>query len=188
MSKAPAPPTPPEAARVAELRTGSKAAFAQLYDDYAPALFGVLKKMVREEAMAEDLLQDAFVKIWRNIHTYDASKGRLFTWLLNICRNLAIDQLRSAAQQRSNVTGDLANARNIGQSDNQPLALPDLAIVRDRINKMRPEQRALLELIYFQGYTHIEAAETLEIPLGTAKTRIRSALTELRTLLGTNQP
>ena len=187
----PPPPLQPplnEAARVAALRTGSKVAFAQLYDDYAPALFGVLKKMVRDEALAEDLLQDAFVKIWRNIQTYDASKGRLFTWLLNICRNLAIDRLRSAAQQRSNITGDLATAHNIGQNDDQPLALPDLAIVRERISKMRPEQRELMELVYFQGYTHTEAAEALELPLGTAKTRIRSALTELRTLLGTNQP
>ena len=176
---------PPDAERqlVSALRQGDRQAFARLYDDYSAALYGVLLKMVRDEDQAQDLLQEAFVKIWQGIQSYDAARGRLFTWMLNVTRNLGIDHLRSrVAKQQANIR-PLKPAVRLGVTDDTPTALPDLAIVRKQVAQLPVEHQEVLELVYFQGYTHTEVAEALDIPLGTAKTRIRTAITDLRTQL-----
>lgn len=176
-----------EAELVKRLRQGDRKAFEALYDNYAGALYGILKKILKDDEKAQDVLQEAFVKIWRNIQAYDATKGRLFTWLLNVSRNLAIDALRRKDTAQASQTDPLDDYVYLGQTDHTPLALPDLDIVQKRIRRMRPEQQQVLELVYFQGYTHSEVAEALNIPLGTAKTRIHTAIKELRIHLnGTN--
>lgn len=169
---------------MAALRAGDRDAFAYLYDNYSAALYGILNKMLRDEAAAEDLLQEAFVKIWRNLPKYDSTKGRLFTWLLNVTRNLAIDRMRSRSFGEAKQTSTLESTQLRGSGDGEIIASPDVAIVRARIAQMKPEHRAPLELVYFSGYTQAEAAEALEVPLGTIKTRLRTALQQLRGELG----
>ncbi len=130
--------------------------FRLLYKMYAPALMGVISRIVRSDVAAEDVLQDTFVKIWNSIESYDSSRGRLFTWMAATARNTAIDQLRSRAQINT------AKHSNID---------PDT---------MHTSEKEVLDLIYFQGYTHSEASKTLNIPLGTVKTKLRRAINALR--------
>lgn len=174
-----------EAVLIEKLSRRDQQAFHWLYDQYASALFGVIRKIVHDEEQARDLLQDTFIKIWNNLDAYDASKGRLFTWLLNVARNTAIDSLRSAkAGSRPNSAHAIhTDAENVFIVDKQHQADPvniEHIGVQDIVSKLRPERKMLIDLVYFNGYTHEEAAEVLNLPLGTVKTRIRSALQELK--------
>lgn len=154
-----------------------------LYDNYSGALFGVVKPVVGDEETAADVLQEVFVNIWQKIGSYDPSKGRLFTWMLNVARNAAIDKTRSKGYRNSRQTMGIAeqDGAAIGGVTAQPD--PDHKGLRKMVQGLKEEQRVLVELSYFQGFTHEEIARRLEIPLGTVKTRIRSALTQLRTLI-----
>ncbi len=128
---------------------------------------------------AENLLQDSFIKIWKNIHTYDPRKGRLFTWLITICRNTALNFLRSA----ENVSKTEIREDESGVYTQMLVTEPenmDLIGMSSQIDKLETNQRAVLNLIYIWGYTQQETAEKLEIPLGTVKTRVRLALRNLR--------
>lgn len=157
-------------------------AFGYLYDNYSPALFGIISQIVPDKEIAADVLQDVFVNIWKKIESYDATKGRLFTWMLNIARNAAIDKLRSRAYQ------DGLKNQPLGENVNNNAAQIAGPEVRDIglkkvINKLKEEYRVLIDLSYFQGFTHEEISKILDIPLGTVKTRIRTALTQLRTMI-----
>lgn len=164
---------------VAALRQKDNQSFGYLYEHYAGALHGVIKQVVGDAELANDVLQETFVNIWRRIESYDESKGRLFTWMLNIARNAAIDKTRSKGFQQSQrhipLDGDI-----IQPSVRQ--GIDDYGL-KKVIFKLKDEQRLLIDLSYFQGYTHEQIATALHIPLGTVKTRIRSALTQLRALL-----
>ena len=176
------PPPIPEDELVAALRTRSQKAYSILYDNYAPTLLGIICKVVKNSDDAENLLQDTFVKVWKNIESYDAGKGRLFTWLLNIARNTAINFLRSQ--------------RSIEQTDIQTLAdgvYTERNTITDAINvghigitdtvaRLDPKLRQIIDLIYFEGYTQQEVADNLKMPLGTVKTRTRMALQQLKNL------
>jgi RNA polymerase sigma-70 factor (ECF subfamily) len=164
---------------VAALRQKNDDAFTYLYDHYCGALHGVIKQIVQDTELANDVMQEAFVNIWRRIETYDESKGRLFTWMLNIARNAAIDKTRSKGFQQSlrqmPLDGETIQASVKPGTDDFGL--------KKIVFKLKEEQRQLIDLSYFQGYTHEQIAQVLHIPLGTVKTRIRSALTQLRVLL-----
>jgi RNA polymerase sigma-70 factor (ECF subfamily) len=164
---------------VASLRQKDDQAFSYLYDHYSGALYGVIRQIVADAELSNDVLQETFVNIWRRMDSYDENKGRLFTWMLNIARNAAIDKTRSKGFQQGlkqlPLDGDLV----------QPSVKPgidDLGL-KKLIYKLKDEHRLLIDLSYFQGYTHEQIAQALHIPLGTVKTRIRSALTQLRALL-----
>lgn len=164
---------------VALLRQKDNHAFSYLYEHYSGALYGVIRQIVTDTELANDVLQETFVNIWRRMDSYDPDKGRLFTWMLNIARNAAIDKIRSKGFQQSlkqiPLDGDLI----------QPGIRPGIDDygLKKQIHKLKDEQRLLIDLSYFQGYTHEQIAQALHIPLGTVKTRIRSALTQLRALL-----
>jgi RNA polymerase sigma factor (sigma-70 family) len=164
---------------VASLRAKDNEAFSYLYDHYAGALLGIIKQIVGDAELGNDVLQETFVNIWRRIDSYDEAKGRLFTWMLNIARNAAIDKTRSKAFQQSQrqlpIDGELM------QASVKP-GVDDYGLKRV-LGKLKEEQRMLIDLSYYQGYTHEQIAKALDIPLGTVKTRIRSALTQLRALL-----
>lgn len=163
------------------LQKQDKKAISILYDRYAPALYGIVLKIVRSEEIAQDVLQEAFVKIWKNGAQYNAKKGTLFTWMLNITRNTAIDKTRSASFRNSGKIQGL----DLSVSDNKNLSFqnnPDHIGLKDMVNGLEEKYRVILDLIYFQGYTHSEVVETLDIPLGTVKSRIRIGLRELRKL------
>lgn len=164
------------------LRARSKEAFAQLYDDYSPALYGVIHRILRSDELAEEALQDAFVKIWRGADTYDSSKGRPFTWMLQIAKNTAIDYTRSARFQQSRKTDPITSNVNEDESYsvNQDIRDPGLRRVVERLDD---KYRVLIDLVYFRGYTQSDIEKELDIPLGTVKTRLRKAMMELRSML-----
>ncbi len=166
---------------ILRLQQNDRTAVGELYDAYSGALFGVVLRIVQSRELAEQVLQDTFLKAWRNFASYDASKGRLFTWLVNIARNTAIDATRTAHFQHYRKTESLENLvhRPGGDALN-----PDHLGVRDVVNRLDEKYRTLIELIYFQGYTQEEAAEATGIPLGTIKTRLRYAMGELRQIFG----
>ena len=172
-------PTYSESELVSLVTQRNEQAFSYLYDNYSGALYNIINQIVPDRETAGDVLQEVFVNIWRKIGTYDASKGRLFTWMLNIARNAAIDKIRSRAYQDGLKNQSLPETY-AGQSV-KPV-VDDFGL-RKLVNKLKDEQKVLVELSYFQGFTHEEIAKTLIIPLGTVKTRIRSALLQLRTLI-----
>ena len=172
-----------ESVLIEKLARRDQQAFQWLYDQYSSALYGVVLRIVRDEEQAQDVLQDIFVKIWKNLDGYDASKGRLFTWMLNVSRNTAIDALRARkAQPSSAIRTDEDNVHIIDRQHNTQQPNPEHIGVQDVVNQLRPERKQLIDLVYFGGYTHEEAAEELKLPLGTVKTRIRAALQELKQL------
>lgn len=164
---------------VASLRTKNDEAFSYLYEHYSGALYGVIKQIVADAELSNDVLQETFVNIWRRIDTYDEAKGRLFTWMLNIARNAAIDKTRSKGFQQTQRVVPLDG--EVVQPSVRP-GIDDYGL-KKLILKLKDEQRLLIDLSYFQGYTHEQIATALHIPLGTVKTRIRSALTQLRALM-----
>jgi len=172
-----------EADLVALLQRRDQRGFALLYDNYSAALYGIILKIVRTEEVAADVMQDAFVKIWRNIDSYHAGKGSLFTWILNVARNTAIDKIRSQDFQQATQNQSLDSFVGIVEQENPVDMQVDAIGLRRVVAGLRPEHRTLIELIYFQGYTQAEVSEELDIPLGTVKTRIKTALTQLRSLI-----
>jgi RNA polymerase sigma factor (sigma-70 family) len=174
-------PTYSEAELVSLLQEQKEQAFSYLYDNYASALFGIINQIVPDKELANDVLQEVFVNIWRKIATYDSTKGRLFTWMLNVARNAAIDKVRSRAYQDGLKNQALPDDINsVGQAIK--MNMDDYGL-RKLVSKLKEEQKILIDLSYFQGFTHEEIAKSLNIPLGTVKTRIRSALTQLRTMI-----
>jgi RNA polymerase sigma-70 factor (ECF subfamily) len=165
---------------VTALRRKDDEAFGYLYDHYAGALYSVIRQIVGDVEVSNDVLQEAFVNIWRRIEQYDESKGRLFTWMLNVARNAAIDKTRSKGFQQSNKVQPLVDSDGVYASVKP--GVDDYGLKRV-LAKLKDEQRLLIDLSYFQGYTHEQIAKALDIPLGTVKTRIRSALTQLRNYL-----
>jgi len=176
-------PTYTEQELVSLLKNRDNKAFGYLYDHYSGALYSIILQILSDTELANDVLQDVFVNIWRKIESYDSTKGRLFTWMLNIARNASIDTLRSKTYQN-----DRKNQSMDNQGEEPLVALVTQVNVdnigfRKVLAQLRDEQRLLIDLAYFKGYTHEEIAEMENLPLGTVKTRIRSALIQLRGFL-----
>jgi RNA polymerase sigma factor (sigma-70 family) len=159
--------------------------FSYLYDSYAPTLYGVILKVVHEEQEATDVLQEVFVKIWKSIGKYDPQKGRLFTWMLNISRNTAIDVLRSKSYKLDQITRDLHNDIDLYAQHLSVKPLVDNLGLRKVVDHLSPEQKSIIDLAYYKGCTQEEIAKILDIPLGTVKTRTRNAINNLRLILKT---
>lgn len=169
-----------EAELVARLKSNCRSAFEYLYDHYSAALYGVILKIVKDEERAADALQESFLKIWRNIGSYSSEKGTLFTWMLNIARNTAIDVVRAQTKTDKKVIRlDVIAEMEPEVTDRWNRLVYEMD-VKAWVMRLSPERRAPIELVYFEGYTHEEAAERLSVPLGTVKSRIRKGLQELR--------
>jgi RNA polymerase sigma-70 factor (ECF subfamily) len=153
--------------------------FSIFYDQYHEALYGILCKIVRDEKEAENLLQDTFVKVWKRIDDYDLSKGTFFTWILNITRNTGIDFLRSKNFSQHSKNQNLSDYVSIEIQGTNSIYLEHIGL-RDIVDKLEPQYKQVVELLYYQGYTHDEASEFLKLPLGTIKSRSRIAIRELR--------
>jgi RNA polymerase sigma factor (sigma-70 family) len=162
------------------LRNREKVAVEALYDNYSASLYGVIFRIVNETAIAEDILQETFVKIWQSFSSYSPDKGRLFTWMVNIARNLSIDKVRSKDFRNQNKNQELENTVNLIDEQNNTVYKPELLGIKDLVQTLKPEQKSILDLVYFKGYTHVEVADELGVPLGTVKTRLRMAIQELR--------
>lgn len=165
---------------VSRLKNRDITAIQTLYDMYSGALFGVISRMVQPTESAEDILQEVFMKIWSSAEGYDSTKGRLFTWMLNIARNLSIDNLRSKDFKNSRKNQELDNHVDLIDEQKDITFNSDTLGIEDLVTALKPEYKNVLNMVYFKGFTHIEAAKELNLPIGTVKTRIRMAITELR--------
>lgn len=165
---------------VASLRRGDREATGILYDNYASALYGLIFRLVGEDSVAEDLLQEAFTKIWQNFPSYDSTKGRLFTWMARLVRNLTIDALKSKDYRNRRKNQEIDSIVHLVDRETSVESPTDSIGLGELVGTLRPEQQIIVDLIYFRGLTHTEAAEELAIPLGTVKTRLRAAISEMR--------
>ncbi len=156
-------------------------AISLLYDNYGDTLLGVAKKVVRSDDLAQDVLQESFVKIWKKADSYDPSKAKLFTWLFRITRNTAIDKLRSAnTKTDKEIQMDVSDVYTIGVESTRP----ELMDVQEHLDKIEDKYRIVLDALFFQGMTQQEASDELDIPLGTIKSRLKIGLRELRKIYG----
>jgi RNA polymerase sigma-70 factor (ECF subfamily) len=173
----------PEDELVSRLFQRDQDAFSYLYDHYSSAVYGVIFRILQDEESAQDVLQEAFLKIWNNFQQYDKTKGRLFTWIVNLSRNLAIDATRSKTYKNKQKNLGLDNVVSFIDSNKNTALNPDQIGLKAIVEKLRPEQREIIDLAYFKGYTQVEISETMNIPLGTVKTRMRSAILRLREII-----
>lgn len=163
------------------LRQRQQSAFSYLYDNYSGALLSVIVGVVTDTELANDVLQEVFIKIWRQIESYDDAKGRLFTWMLNVARNASIDTVRSKGYQNSQQNRELTEATYDTGGTTQ--IQTDQMGLRKVVHQLKEDYKVLVELAYFQGFTQDEISKILNIPLGTVKTRLRTALIQLRTVI-----
>ncbi len=164
------------------LKLRTRESFDELYDKYSPALYGIIRKIISDVPAAEDVLQDVFVKIWKNIDNYSEEKGSVFTWVLSIARHTTIDYLRSRQHKlRSQIQNEDIN--EYIEKHTPVLAETGSSGYHNIIAKLEPKYRQVLDLVYFFGYTQDEVSKILNLPLGTVKTRSRKGLQILRKLL-----
>lgn len=167
---------------VALLKSKNESGFNYLYDNYSSALYGVILRIVIFKDDADEVLQDVFVKIWNSSAQYDASKGTLYTWMLNISRNTAIDKLKSKNFQNNLKNQSIPDF--VHNSESLSVAQVDhFNEVQNVVNRLKDDFKDIINKSYFEGYTQQEISEKMNIPLGTVKTRTRAAFAELRQLL-----
>ncbi len=165
------------------LRNKDQQAFSYLYDNYAAILNGTILRMVEDTGLAEDILQEAFVKIWHNFSAYDSTKGRLFTWMMNLTRNLTIDTIRSKGYKKQRLISSDENSVSNITDNNRAADKLDTIGLKKQLALLKPELKNLIELAYFQGYTQEEISKETALPLGTVKSRMRTAILELRKIV-----
>jgi|TARA_R110001632_G_scaffold92864_4_gene198166 RNA polymerase sigma-70 factor (ECF subfamily) len=163
------------------LQAQDERAIGLLYDHYADALFGVAIKVTKDDALAQDVLQDSFVKIWKNAQKYDTKKARLFTWLFRVVQNTAIDAVRS--RQRKTNKEIQTQDSNVYHIPTTTFAIEHLDI-QTHANGLEEKYKVVIDALFFQGMTQQEASDELNIPLGTVKSRLKIGLRELRKLFG----
>jgi RNA polymerase sigma-70 factor, ECF subfamily len=161
---------------------GDAEAFAVLYDRHSRAAYSLAYRMMGERQAAEDLVQDAFLRVWRAAASYRADRGSVRTWLLSIIHNRGIDQLRSLASRRRIQEKVEASAPKSQPSEafSESWRNSQREQVREALGTLPPEQLKVLELAYFSGYTHVQIAELLDVPLGTVKGRMRLGLKKIK--------
>ncbi len=169
--------TPIEKEIVSLLEQNDKRAITLLYDNYGDALYGVIKKIITDNDVAQDVLQESFIKIWRYADKYEANKARLFTWLYRITYNTAIDKVRSLKNKNtSEIQIDTPAVYKIKSSElNQ-----DVLDIKEHLKRLDEKYQIVINALFFEGMTQQEASEELNIPLGTVKSRLKIGLRELK--------
>ena len=158
-------------------------AFELLYNMYNKSMHGVIYNIVRDHDLAEEVMQDVFIKAWHNASSYSAQKGRFFTWILNIARNAAIDKTRSKSFKNAGKNLNAEFFVDILQDHDSLDDKTDAMGIKKYVAKLANKCIEVIELLYFKGYTQKEASETLNMPIGTIKTRNRNCINELRLML-----
>jgi RNA polymerase sigma-70 factor, ECF subfamily len=167
---------------IEEAARGEVHALSALYDRFSGLLLTMAFRMLGDRAMAEDLVHDVFMEVWRNASRYDRSRGSVRTWVLVRLRSRALDRLRSASSRREVPTDDVT-PREAAPEVEDPEQQPDRAAVRVALAELPEEQRQVLELSYFHGLSSSEIAERMGSPLGTVKSRTAAALAKLRSVM-----
>lgn len=175
---------------LARVAKRERAAFEQLYDRYSNIIYATAMKFLKEDADAQDVVQDVFIQIWDKAKLYDPAKGKPLTWALTLTRNRSIDRIR-AIQRRTRLRDDFEKETVVDESAGVREALfcvdasEKSQILRDAVGRLSPEQRNVIELAFFSGFTQSEIADRLGEPLGTIKARARRGLMKLKEILGT---
>jgi RNA polymerase sigma factor (sigma-70 family) len=165
---------------VRALKSQETVAIKALYDMYSGALFGVISRIILQPEITEDILQETFIKIWKSADNYDSTNGLLLTCILNFACNFSIDKLLKNYFKHANKNQDIENNVDFIDAQKEVTFNADAIGLKDMVTSLKPEFNLVLDMVYFKGYTHVEAAEELDLPLGTVKTRIRMAIMELR--------
>ena len=172
-------------ALMARVARGDESAFAELYHELAPTLYGIVLRVVRDPAQSEEVTQEVFVELWRRAARFDSARGGVRGWAVTIAHRRAVDRVRSEQSWRDRQPRGAA--AQTGAAEDPSDAVID-SLDRDRarlaLTELSDTQRRALELVYFDGLTHVEVAEHLGVPVGTAKTRIRNGLIRVRSLMG----
>lgn len=177
-------PTPAEL--LGRIALGDEDAFSRLYDDTAPLQFGLIRRVVRDVAMSEEVLQEVFVEVWRQATRFDAQRGTARGWLCTIAHRRAVDTVRSseAARRRDSEEGLLRLEQQIVDVQEEGIMRVESQRVETAMRALTSLQAEAIRLAYFGGYSHREVAALLDIPVGTAETRIRDGMIMLRDRLG----
>lgn len=162
---------------VSLLKSGDKKAMNLLYDNYSAALLGVIKKVIIDDDYAQDVLQESYIKVWKNAKSYNPDKAKLFTWLYRIAYNTAIDKVRSINNKSGKeVQIEESNVYKLStKSLNQ-----DTIDIQKHLSSLDEKYQIVIDALFFQGMTQQEASEKLNIPLGTIKSRLKIGLRELK--------
>ena len=168
---------------VALLKEKDAGAFNYLYDNYSGALYGVILKVISDRTLAEDILQEVFIKIWNNVESYDPQKARLFTWMMNVCRNHTIDTVRSKSYKKQSKIQSGENSVDESGAHINVRENFDAMGLRKQVNLLKEDQQQIIDMAYFNGFTQKEISEQLALPLGTVKSRMRSAIQELKKIV-----
>jgi len=174
---------------LARIAKRERRAFEELYTRYANILYATAMKFLKEDADAQDVVQDVFIQIWDKAHLYDPAKGKPLTWALTLTRNRSIDRIR-AIQRRTRLRDDFEKETVTDESAGMREALSGVdasekgQILRDAVGQLSAEQSRVIELAFFRGLTQSEIAEKLGEPLGTIKARARRGLLKLKDILG----
>lgn len=167
---------------IAGCKLRSRECFSELYDRYSNALMGVIFRITNDTELSEDLLQDTFIRIWRSIETFDAAKGSFFTWAVRIARNTVTDYFRSKnyknQQIQKPVLYEVYHERLVEKDTEQQKMLHNIVL------KLDPAYRQIIDLVYIWGFTQEEVSKMLDMPLGTVKTKARTAIQQLRKIAG----
>ena len=171
----------------ARIKRRDPQAMADLYDRYGRLAYSVILRIVRDREMAEDLVQETFLRVWTRAQAFDSKRGALGPWLLAVARNRAIDYIRSADGRMARSAFEIVEMENpalFANLEKEVTASDQARRIREALNKLNPNQRTVIELAYFEGLSQTEMAEKLGQPLGTIKTWVRAALKNLRGHLG----
>lgn len=165
---------------------GDEAAFGELYDATSARVYGLVLRVVRDPAQAEEVTQEAYLEVWRTASRFDPDRGSALSWLMTLAHRRAVDRVRSAesTSRRDSTWHDQSQPTDHDVTAEAATAAIEATRVRKAMESLTKVQREALELAYFGGYTHSEVATMLELPVGTAKTRIRDGLIRLRDTLG----
>jgi RNA polymerase sigma-70 factor (ECF subfamily) len=166
-------------------------AMADLYDRYGRLVYSLIVRIVRDTALAEDLVQETFLRVWNRAQAFDEERGALGPWLLTVARNRAIDYIRSADGRMARSAYELVEMENpalFANLERQMVNSDQARRIREALTKLSPTQRSVIELAYFEGLSQSEMAEKMGQPLGTIKTWVRTALRNLRAELGVVAP
>ena len=168
---------------IARMQEGSEVAFNRIYERYQVALHGVIFAIVKNDDVAQEILQDVFIKIWKNADSYDSNSGRFFTWILNIARNASVDYLRSKRHKNSLKNLSTDNFVDIIVSNNNLDEETNTLFLKQWVEKLEPMCIKIIDIIFFKGFTFKDGAEELDMPSGTLKTRHRKCLNSLREMM-----
>jgi RNA polymerase sigma-70 factor (ECF subfamily) len=168
---------------------GDQTAFARLYDETSSRVFGLVLRVLRDRAQSEEVTQEVFLQVWRTASRYDETKGSALSWLMTLAHRRAVDRVRSTEAASRQDTTFHQRGHQVAHDATAEAAEASMEArrVRSALGELTEVQRQALELAYFGGYTHTEVASMLDLPVGTAKTRIRDGLIRLRDAMGVGQ-